>query len=314
MAETLHIEIAKNERELYDVRIGDIKGSITELNSSEDDVFELIKKLIVAGVNIIGIDTVAVLQPEMMIFREEEYVKMNEKMDLPKVLTNGFNGIVGGFSVKQPDAPAKLPDKVTKSKYYIPISKERLEILREHGVTVSDIYSHKLWYYDCAIIGVNHAKNMIGVMYGDPTYTPGGAALGFHSSVRIGMTKPAKSKEKVKIGDYEVPLYRKTTIAAAKNKLAAPFGEMTLRIYQNGRVEEDLPFAILAERKNLISISGRSVVIQVGEYKGTAMKRADFETWIAEYPEFLDLVEDEVEVEELPIEPTNKLQLSFNKK
>ena len=44
MAETLHIEIAKNERELYDIRIGDIKGSITEINSTEDDVLELIKE------------------------------------------------------------------------------------------------------------------------------------------------------------------------------------------------------------------------------------------------------------------------------
>ena len=44
MAETLHIEIAKNEKLLYDVRIGDIQGSITEYNLTEDDVLELIKE------------------------------------------------------------------------------------------------------------------------------------------------------------------------------------------------------------------------------------------------------------------------------
>ena len=44
MAKVLHIEIAKNEKGLYDVRIGDIQGSITEYNSTEDDVLELIKE------------------------------------------------------------------------------------------------------------------------------------------------------------------------------------------------------------------------------------------------------------------------------
>ena len=44
MAETLHIEIAKNRRGLYDVRIGDVQGAITEYNSSKDDVLELIKE------------------------------------------------------------------------------------------------------------------------------------------------------------------------------------------------------------------------------------------------------------------------------
>ena len=44
MPKTLHIEIAKNERGLYDIRIGDIKGSITRYNSTEDEVLELIKE------------------------------------------------------------------------------------------------------------------------------------------------------------------------------------------------------------------------------------------------------------------------------
>lgn len=266
--------------------------------SSAEDCFETTKRLIVAGVNIIGIDTVAVLQPENMAFRLEESANMKEKLDLAMVLTIGFNGLVGGFTLRPLDAPQKIDKSRAgwKTRNYIPIPQERLQFLAQHGVTVSDPYFHKLWYYDCAIIGVNHAKDMIGVLYGDPTYTPGGKSLGFHSSVRIGMTKPVSSKEKVKMGDYEVPLYRKTRITAPKNKLAAPFGEMSLRIYQNGQVEEDVPFFVIAERKGLIEITGRNVRFLVGEDKDKMMKKVDFENYVAENPEFLQLVDEEVEV------------------
>lgn len=281
---------------------------------SAEDCFETVKRLIIGGVNIIGIDTVAVLQPEKLIFRgdkskpgeSDQSVSMNEKMELPKALTIFFNEIVGGFAVKD-----------IKTGKYMQIPAHILRHLAEHGVTVSDTTIHKLWYYDCALIGVNHAKNMIGVMYGDPTYTPGGVALGFHSSVRIGMTKPVKSKEKVKVGDYEVPLFRVTRISAAKNKLAAPFGEMSLRVYQDGRVQEDVPFFVLAEQKGLVSTTARNVTIIVGEFAGTTLKKPDFENWVAENPEFLQLVDDEVEVEaplkldlSLPSINTTSLDLS----
>jgi RecA/RadA recombinase len=276
----------------------DTNSLITPNFSSAEQCFEIIKQLIIAGVNIIGVDTVAVLQPESMIFRDNESANMRERLDLAGVLTRGFNGIVGGFSVKYLDSPEKLPTNFKKEKYYQPVAKERLELLREAGITITDIYTHKLWYYDCALIGVNHAKTMIGVLYGDPTYTPGGASLGFHSSVRIGMTKPIKSTEKVKVGDYVVPAYRVTRIAAAKNKLAAPFGEMSLRIYQNGQVQEDVPFWQIARDKGLVDITGKNVRILVGEYKDTILKKADFENWIAETPEFLNQVSSDVEVEE----------------
>jgi RecA/RadA recombinase len=251
---------------------------------SAEDLFSQIKTMIVSGANIIVIDTVAVLQPTDLIFREAETVKMNERMALPKALTSFFNGIVGGFAAY--DSGGNI----------MPISADVLNNLRAHGVSVKDTTIHKLGYYDCAIIGVNHAKDMIGVMYGDPTYTPGGAALGFHSSVRIGITKPVKSKDKIKVGDYEVPLYRKSRVAAAKNKLAAPFGEMSLRIYQDGRVVEDVPFFVLAEQKGLVSTSARNVTLLVGEYKGTTMKKPDFEAWVSENPQFLEMVDEQYEV------------------
>jgi len=291
--------------------------------SSAEDCFDVIKRLIVAGVNIIGIDTIAVLQPESLAYRAEETANMREKLDLATILKYELDGIVGGFALKKHDASNKIDKSRVgwKERNYIPISNEVLQRLANCGVTIRDIYFHKLWYYDCAIVAVNHAKDMIGVLYGDPTYTPGGKSLGFHSSVRIGMTKPVSSKEKIKVGMTEVPAFRQTRVVAAKNKLAAPFGEMTLRVYQTGMVQEDIPFSVLAEQKGLVQTTGRSVTILVGQYAGTVMRKTDFEQWVAENPAFLEMVDESLQTlpdatEEAPTPEiqVKKLTLSFPKK
>jgi len=268
---------------------------------SAEDLFHLVKLLVVNSVNMIAIDTVAVLRPEALIYREAEVAKMNENMALAKGLTTFFNDLVTGFSIKNEQGKAIL------------VPEDRRKWLSSFGVDIRKPDIHKLWYYDCAVFGINHAKTMIGVLYGDPLYTPGGDALGFHSSVRLGMTKPIKSKEKIKVGDYEVPLYRKTRIAAAKNKLAAPFGEMSLRVYQDGRIVEDVPFFVAAEKKGLVSTTARNVTILKGAYAGTAMKKIDFEQWIAENPEALELIDSEVEIYEESQEPKQKISFSFRK-
>jgi recombination protein RecA len=286
---TTQTETSLEERKSWMQNLGvNLDELIMPNFGSAEECFELVFKMIVAGANIIVIDTVAVLQPMGLIVREEQEAKMNERMILPKALTGFFNGLVGGFSVRS------AKDK------FIPIPDSRLSWLRSHGVTVTNPSIHKLWYYDCAIIGVNHAKTMIGVLYGDPTYTPGGASLGFHSSIRFGMTAPVKSKEKVKIGDYEVPLFRKTRVVAAKNKLANPFGEISLRVYQDGRVAEDIPFFVAAEKQGLVSTTARSVTVLVGDHAGLTMKKVEFENWVAENPDFLNQIDSEVEVEEAP--------------
>ena len=281
---------------------------------SAEDLFEIVKSLVVLGANIICIDTVAVLQPEAVIFREEQKLKMNESTMLAKTLKAGFGELIGGFAARK---------AVGKTDVFIEVPKEIQNNLWSHGVKISDPKVHKLWYYDCAIIGVNHAMDMIGVMYGDPTYTPGGKALGFQSSIRLGLSKPLKSKEKAKINGVDVPLYRKTTVVAAKNKLAAPFGEMGMRVYYDGRVEEDIPLAVLAEKKGLIEVTGRTVTILVGEFEGEKMNKGKFEEWVGENPEFLEeagggevekLDESELKVK-VPLnfkkDLTSKIRLNF---
>lgn len=68
------------------------------------------------------------------------------------------------------------------------------------------------------LICLNQIRTKIGVMYGDPTTTPGGKAIPFHSSVRIklGAGQQIQDKDKNVIG---INVSAKTI----KNKVAPPF-------------------------------------------------------------------------------------------
>ncbi len=76
------------------------------------------------------------------------------------------------------------------------------------------------------MICLNQIRTNIGVMYGDPTTTPGGKAIPFHASVRIklGAGQQITNKEKEVIG---INVSAKTI----KNKVAAPFRTCKFEIH-----------------------------------------------------------------------------------
>ena len=184
---------------------------LPEFGLGEDAVYKL--KLLLASntCDIIVIDSMPALQPALsseMVGAES--LKMNQRLERAKMFTILFNDLMGGFQVKHPQKGKGL-------------------IKNEDGDTVHKIYDKK-----ACLIFINHAKDKIGVMFGERTYTPGGDAINFASSIRIGMNYMKKSKKKDEGGQ---PFFKVIRVKAPKNKLAPPLCETDIKLFRDGRIE-----------------------------------------------------------------------------
>lgn len=151
---------------------------------------------------------------------------------------------------------------------------------------------------------LNQIRTKIGVMYGDPTTTPGGKAIPFHSSVRIklGAGQPITNKDKEVIGIN-------VTAKTIKNKVSAPFRTVNFEIhFGRGIVEHEQIFDLLRKHgeevidKNVVAVTGTGswksltvanantgeVVVEKKFYK------ADFDK-VMKDPEYSDYIDNLLE-------------------
>ena len=153
-------------------------------------------------------------------------------------------------------------------------------------------------------ICLNQIRTKVGVMYGDPTTTPGGKAIPFHSSVRIklGAGQQITNKNKEVIG---INVSAKTI----KNKVAAPFRTANFEIHFGiGIKEHEQIFDLLRKHgeetidDKCISVSGtgswKSLMVtdtKTGEVLvEKKFYKADFDEIIRD-PEFGPYIEDLLE-------------------
>lgn len=103
------------------------------------------------------------------------------------------------------------------------------------------------------VIFINQVRDAIGVMYGDPTTTPGGKALKFYCSVRCQISKVGGSQIKEKKGGEDIDVGHVIRANVKKNKVAPPFRKAEFTIYYDGRkVDKVDELASVALLKGLI--------------------------------------------------------------
>ena len=157
----------------------------------------------------------------------------------------------------------------------------------------------------CTVICINQMRDNVGVMYGDPTTTPGGRALKFYSSIRVKVSRKKKKKIEKKLSGGKTEVigqWIKCTVQ--KNKTATPFRTCEFPVYFDGRkpnIADEL--AEIAIENGLIpkydaagnlSPTGRTYKMEVDGEVLLAKKRDDVKVELGKCPKvqeyLLDLI------------------------
>jgi recombination protein RecA len=120
------------------------------------------------------------------------------------------------------------------------------------------------------MICLNQIRTKIGVMYGDPTTTPGGKAIPFHSSVRIklGAGQRIENKDKEVVG---INVSAKTI----KNKVAAPFRTVNFEIHFGKGIKEHEQLFDVLRKHGAAEVDGKCIEVSgTGAWKNFTVSDA----------------------------------------
>ena len=110
------------------------------------------------------------------------------------------------------------------------------------------------------LIFINQLRQKIGVVFGNPETTPGGAAMKFYASVRLDVRRIGK----VEAGDTVVG--NRTRVRAVKNKVAPPFTEAEFDIRwgvgidaATDLLDTALRYGVVERNGSHLSLDGKSI-------------------------------------------------------
>ena len=138
---------------------------------------------------------------------------------------------------------------------------------------------------NCVVIFINHLREKVGVMFGNPETTTGGRALKFYASVRMDVRRI----ETLKQGGEMVG--NRVRVKIVKNKIAPPFKEAEFDIMFGKGISREGDILDLAANVDVINKSGAWYAYN-GEKIGQGRENA--KTYLASHPEIMEEAEEKV--------------------
>jgi len=133
----------------------------------------------------------------------------------------------------------------------------------------------------CVAVFINQLREKVGVMYGNPETTPGGRALKFYSSVRLG--EALKNGSEI-IGNH-------TKVKVVKNKVAPPFRVAEFDIIYGEGISKEGTLLDMAVEYGIITKSG--AFFSYGDQR-LAQGRDNARIYLREHPELTAEIDQKV--------------------
>ena len=178
------------------------------------------------------------------------------------------------------------------------------------------------------LVCLNQIRSKIGVMYGDPSVTPGGVAIPFHSSVRIKLGAGAHIE-----GPDKEPIGINVSAKIIKNKVSAPFRSSDFQIIFGKGIREHEEVFDALRKYGEVQMDNKSLIIEgAGAWKSFIVKdtiqdkvliekkfyKAEFDKIMndPQYKDYIDFMidkaytrtQDELSSEDLDIDPNSYVE------